>query len=112
MIVRSVVHRPELDQRIVGNPGPLDAAIPLRPLGDEFERYAKPIARSLDKLTGLLPKLFHTHLDGCSACSQRRMLLNIAVPNFLSWKHGWKGSFRRAAAAFQSLYLRPNIIRR
>lgn len=45
----------------------------LRGLGDAVEVFARPVAISIDWLTG-------TNLQGCGGCAERKEALNAAVP--------------------------------
>jgi len=46
-----------------------------RGLGDIVEKLARPIAHTIDKLSG-----GRTHVSGCSGCKHRQEVLNELVP--------------------------------
>lgn len=81
-------------------------------LGDWVERWAKPLARWIDRMSRRLPPRWWTRLAGCSACSRRRRWLNLALPNVRSWRAwlaaarlvwpAWKAVFRPAAGPMQT----------
>ncbi len=73
-IVKSIVHAPHLTN--AGKPAPKPKELPRRGLGDVVALVAKPIARTVDKLTG-------STMENCQPCSMRQTALNKMVPDVL-----------------------------
>ena len=99
--------------------GPVRRPAPQRPkpvrrpvvaLGDWVQRWAYPIAGQIDRITVRLPLRYHTHLQGCSACSKRRRFLNRLQPDVRDVR-AWLTIWPRLIPSWRAVY-RPKLVQK